>query len=44
MTRSDKLHRCDLFERACTGVRLQVDYGKDETALVYLWQVRAASS
>jgi hypothetical protein len=25
----------------CTdGVRLQVDYGKDETALVYLWQVR----
>ena len=22
------------------GVRLQVDYGKDETALVYLWQVR----
>jgi transcription antitermination factor NusG len=21
--------------------RLQVDYGKDETALVYLWQVRA---
>ena len=21
------------------GVRLQVDYGKDETALVYLWQV-----
>jgi hypothetical protein len=24
------------------GVRLQVDYGKDETALVYLWQVRAA--
>jgi transcription antitermination factor NusG len=20
--------------------RLQVDYGKDETALVYLWQVR----
>lgn len=20
------------------GVRLQVDYGKDETALVYLWQ------
>jgi hypothetical protein len=23
------------------GVRLQVDYGKDETALVYLWQVRA---
>lgn len=26
------------------GVRLQVDYGKDETALVYLWQVRAADS
>lgn len=26
------------------GVRLQVDYGKDETALVYLWQVRAAGS
>ena len=24
------------------GVRLQVDYGKDETALVYLWQVRPA--
>jgi len=25
----------------CTdGVRLQVDYGKDETALVCLWQVR----
>jgi hypothetical protein len=23
------------------GARLQVDYGKDETALVYLWQVRA---
>lgn len=23
------------------GVRLQVDYGKDETALVELWQVRA---
>jgi hypothetical protein len=22
------------------GVRLQVDYGKDETAVVYLWQVR----
>jgi len=22
------------------GVRLPVDYGKDETALVYLWQVR----
>ena len=22
------------------GVRLQVDYGKDETALAYLWQVR----
>src|SRR5215468_2941398 len=22
------------------GVRLQVDYGKDATALVYLWQVR----
>jgi len=21
------------------GVRLQVDFGKDETALVYLWQV-----
>ena len=21
------------------GLRLQVDYGKDETALVYLWQV-----
>jgi hypothetical protein len=20
--------------------RLQVDYGKDETALVYLWQIR----
>jgi len=27
---------------SCTdGVRLQVDYGKDETALVYQWQVRA---
>jgi hypothetical protein len=26
------------------GVRLQVDYGKDETALVYLWQVRASDS
>ena len=24
------------------GLRLQVDYGKDETALVYLWHVRAA--
>jgi len=24
------------------GVRLQVDYGKHETALVYVWQVRAA--
>jgi hypothetical protein len=24
------------------GVRLQVDYGHDETALVCLWQVRAA--
>jgi hypothetical protein len=23
------------------GVRLPVDYGKDATALVYLWQVRA---
>ena len=23
------------------GVRLQVDYGEDETALVYLWQVWA---
>ena len=23
------------------GVRLQVDYGKDETALVYLWQIWA---
>jgi hypothetical protein len=23
------------------GVRLQVDYARDETALVYLWQVRA---
>jgi len=22
------------------GIRLQVDCGKDETALVYLWQVR----
>jgi len=26
------------------GVRLQVDYGKDETALVYLWQVRPGNS
>ena len=26
------------------GVRLQVHHGKDETALVYLWQVRAAGS
>ena len=26
------------------GVRLQVDYGHDETALVYLWQVRASDS
>jgi len=26
------------------GVRLQVDYGKNETALVYLWQVRASDS
>jgi hypothetical protein len=24
------------------GTRLQVSYGKDETALVYLWQVHAA--
>ena len=24
------------------GVRLQVDYGKDETALVQLWQVHPA--
>ena len=24
------------------GIRLQVGYGKDETALVYLWQVRPA--
>jgi len=24
------------------GVRLVVDYRRDETALVYLWQVRAA--
>jgi hypothetical protein len=24
------------------GVRLQVDYGKDETLLVYVWQVRTA--
>ena len=23
------------------GIRLQVDYGEDETALVYLWQVWA---
>ena len=23
------------------GIRLQVDYGKDETALVELWRVRA---
>jgi hypothetical protein len=22
------------------AVRLQLDYGKDETALVYLWQAR----
>ena len=26
------------------GTRLQVDYAKDETALVYLWQVRPADS
>ena len=26
------------------GVRLQVDYGKDETALVYLWQVSPVDS
>ena len=26
------------------GVRSQVDYGRDETALVYLWQVRRADS
>jgi hypothetical protein len=26
------------------GVRLQVDYGKDETALVYLWQVRSSDA
>jgi len=26
------------------GARLQVDYGKDETALVFLWQVRQADS
>jgi len=26
------------------GVRLQVDYGKDETALVYLWQVRQSDA
>ena len=26
------------------GIRLQVSYGRDETALVYLWQVRAAGS
>ena len=25
------------------GIRLQVSYGRDETALVYLWQVRAAN-
>jgi len=25
-------------------VRLQVDYGKDETALVYLWQVQILTS
>ena len=24
------------------GIRLQVDYGKDETALIYVWLVRAA--
>ena len=24
------------------GVRLQVDFGKDETALVHLWQVRSS--
>jgi len=26
------------------GVRLQVDYGKDEAALVYLWQVGETDS
>jgi hypothetical protein len=26
------------------GVRLQVDYGKDETALVHLWQVHPSDS
>jgi len=26
------------------GIRLQVDYGNDETALVYLWQVHVADS
>jgi hypothetical protein len=26
------------------GARLQVDYGKDETALVELWRVRAAGT
>jgi hypothetical protein len=26
------------------GVRLQVNYGKDETALVELWRVRAADN
>ena len=25
------------------GIRLQVSYGRDETALVYLWQGRAAN-
>ena len=27
--------------KAVDGVRLQVDYGHDETALVEMWQVRA---
>jgi hypothetical protein len=26
------------------GVRLQVDCGREETALVYLWQVRETES
>jgi hypothetical protein len=26
------------------GTRLQVDYGNNETALVYLWQVHASDS
>jgi len=32
-------HHTNVINRT-DGFRLQVDYGKDETALAYLWQAR----